>query len=31
VDIRLYRQAAHMAPVAEALWQLVGSSAEASV
>jgi len=29
VDIRLYRQAAHMAPVAEALWQLVGDGAEA--
>ena len=28
VDIRLYRQAAHMAPVAEALWQLVGDGAE---
>jgi len=23
VDIRLYRQAAHMAPAAEALWQMV--------
>jgi len=27
VDIRLYRQTAHMAPVAEALWALVGDGA----
>ncbi|HWT18621.1 MAG TPA: hypothetical protein VN280_06870, partial [Variovorax sp.] len=26
VDIRLYRQLAHMAPVAEALWELVSGS-----
>jgi len=29
VDIRLYRQQAHMAPVAEALWDLVKDGAAA--